>query len=98
MNHSNESAMTLGGIVFGMFCMIAAIGGGIYILALNSKQPAITDTYGNTIGNTANTSQQLVSNLTSAAGDGALTPLVLIVVVMLLIAVIVAIWIATKTK
>ena len=98
MKHSNDSAMSLGGIAFGMFCLVAAIAAGIYIITFNSSQPVVTDTYGNTIGSTANTSQQLVTNLTSAAGDGALTPLVLIAVVMLLIGCIAAIWIASKTK
>ncbi len=98
MKHVDDSAMSLGGIAFGMFCLVSAIVGGIYIISLNSKQPAITDTYGNTIGSTANTSQQLVTNLTYASGDGALTPLILIAVVMLLIGCIVAIWIASKSR
>lgn len=98
MKHSNEYAMSLGGIAFGMFCLVASIAAGIYIITFNSRQPAVIDTYGNTIGTTANSSQLLVTNLTSAAGDGALTPLVLIAVVMLLIGCIVAIWVASKTK
>ena len=66
MKHSNDSAMSLGGIAFGMFCLVAAIAAGIYIITFNSNQPVVTDTYGNTIGPTANASQQLVTNLTSA--------------------------------
>ena len=93
---TNEDAMALGGIAFGMFCLIIVVAAGVYIVSFNSSQPAITDTYGNTVGDVGNQSQNLVTEATAGSGSY-LVPLILIGGVILLIAVIFALYIASKT-
>lgn len=61
---------TIGGLVFGLFCMFCVVGGIMYFAAMNSQSPATTDSYGNTLGNTTNTSQGLAETATSTPGLG----------------------------
>ena len=93
---TNEDAMALGGIAFGMFCLIIVVAAGVYIISFNSSQPVITDTYGNTLGDVGNQSQLLVNNATASSGSY-MVPLILIVGVILLIAVIFALYLASKS-
>ena len=93
---TNDDAMALGGIAFGMFCLIIVVAAGVYIISFNSSQPTITDTYGNTLGNVGNQSQLLVNNATASSGSY-MVPLILIVGVILLIAVIFALYLASKS-
>lgn len=97
MKSNSENAMSIPGIAFGMFCVILLIGGGVYVLATNSNQSPITDTYGNTLDPVSNSSQDLVTSSTSGFGGTAMIPLIIIAVIILLIAVIAALWVATKT-
>lgn len=96
MKHSNDFAMAIGAIAFGVFCLFVVVAGIIYVVALTSSQPAYTNTYGNTIGDTGNQSQDLVETTTDSSGP-AFVALFLIGGVVLLIAVLVAIWIFSKT-
>jgi hypothetical protein len=98
MKQTNDHAMSIAGIGFGMFCVIAMVGAGIYILSINSQQSPVTDTYGNTVSPVTNTSQHLVGSLTSDVGGATMVPLIILVIVILVIAAITAIWLATKAQ
>lgn len=97
MKHTNDSAMAIGAIAFGVFCLFVVVAGIIYVVSVTSSQPAYTDTYGNTIGNTSNQSQSLVNTATTSSSNNALVALLLIGGVVLLIAVLIAFWIFSKT-
>ena len=60
----------IGGAIFGLFCMFVVVAGVMYVAAMNNQSPATTDTYGNTLSNTTNTSQSLAiaENLTPGFG------------------------------
>jgi len=47
MKYDNESATTVGTVMFGVFCIFIAMAGVMYIAALNNQTSALTDTYGN---------------------------------------------------
>lgn len=94
--HSNENAMVMGAIVFGLFCLFAMVAGVIYIMAINNQQTRYTDTFGNTVSPVTNTSQYLI-NSTASIGSSTMIPLVLIGGVIAVIAVVFMIWVASKS-
>ena len=61
---------TIGGLIFGLFCMFVVVGGIVYFAAMSNQSPPTTDSYGNTLGNTTNTSQDLAATATSTPGIG----------------------------
>jgi len=93
---SNDNAMAMGAIVFGLFCLFAMVAGTIYVMAITNQQPAYTDTFGNTASPVTNTSQSVVDS-TSAIGSSTMIPLVIIGGVIAVIAVVFLIWAASKS-
>ena len=85
---------TIAGLIFGVFCMFAVVVGAMYVAAMNNQAPVITDSYGNTLGNTTNTSQSLANSENLTPGFGVMG---LLTVVILLIAVIFGFYVASKT-
>lgn len=73
---------TIGGLVFGLFCMFLVVGGVMYFAAMNNQSPATTDSYGNTLGNTTNISQNLAVQENLAPGFGIMLILGSVVVVI----------------
>lgn len=75
---------TVGSAIFGLFCLFIVIGGVMYFAAMNNQAPPITDSYGNTLGNTTNISQNLTTDTLSSPGLGVMiilgSAIVLIVV------------------
>jgi uncharacterized membrane protein YciS (DUF1049 family) len=84
---------TLAAAVFAAVIVIAAI---IFVAAMANQQPAITDTYGNTLNPTSNTSQSLTASITSQE-EYSMVPLIFIIVAIFLCGVIFSAWIAAKT-
>ena len=96
MKHGNDNAMGIGVAAFGLFCLVIVIAGIIYVSAMSTSQVPITDTYGNTLNPTSNTSQQLVTSSVSAEEYSAV-PLVLIGATMFLCIVVFSLWVYSKT-
>jgi len=75
---------TIGGLVFGLFCMVVVAGGIVYFAAMSNQSPPTTDSYGNTLGDTTNISQNLTTDTLSSPGLGVMiilgSAIVLIVV------------------
>jgi len=92
---SNDNAMTVAAIAFGVFCLFVVVAGIIFIVSVTSQSPQITDTYGTAPSPITNTSRNLVTNETATAGN-AMIPIILIGGVVLLIAVLFAFWVFSK--
>ena len=92
---SNDNAMAIGAIVFGLFCLFAIVAGIIYVMAINNQQTTYTDTFGNTASPVTNTSQSVI-NATASIGSRTVIPLLLIGGVISVIAVVFLIWAASK--
>lgn len=93
---SNDDAMAIAGIAFGVFCLFVVIVGVLYVIGVSSQQAPTTDTFGQTLDPTSNQSQQIVTSTTTTSSS-AMVPILLIVGTILLIAVLVAFWIFSKT-
>jgi len=93
---SNENAMAMGAIVFGLFCLFAMVAGIIYVMAITNQQTTYTDTFGNTASPVTNTSQSVIDS-TASIGSDTLIPLVIIGGVIAVIAVVFLIWVASKS-
>lgn len=87
--------MNLGAAVFGVFCLILVFAGVIFIVSVNAQQTPYTDTYGNTLSQTTNQSQNLVENITSTGGSVSL-PLILIAGVIVVCMIVFCIYLAAK--
>ena len=92
-DNDDGSVATLAFAVFASIVIIASI---IFIAAIVDQQPAITDTYGNTLSPTSNSSQSLTTSLVSEE-EYSMTPLILIIVAVFLCGIIFAAWVASKT-
>jgi hypothetical protein len=86
--------VNIGSIVFGAICLFLVFAGVMYVAAVNGNQPAVTDTYGNTIGN--NTSQGLVINETATQGPQIGIPLLIIVAAIIVCVVLFLIYLGAK--
>ena len=96
MKHADDNAMAMGAIIFGIFCLVAMVAGIVYILSINSLQAPITDTFGNTIGDTGNSSQAVI-NVTSEIGSATVVPVILIAGAVAVCAIIFMLWVMSKS-
>jgi uncharacterized integral membrane protein len=83
-------------LAFAVFASVIVIASIIFIAAMANQQPTITDTYGNTLSSTSNSSQSLVTAATSEE-EYSMVPLIFIIVTVFLCGVIFAAWVASKT-
>lgn len=88
--------MKLGALAFGAFSVFIIVVGVIFIVSMAASQPDYSDTYGNTIGNTGNQSQDLVDASVDTSGP-VLVYMLFIAAAILLIAVLVGLWMFSKT-
>ena len=95
MKKTNDNAMAIGAIVFGVFCLFAIVAWIIYVMAINNQQTTYTDTFGNTASPVTNTSQSVIDS-TSSIGSSTMIPLVLIGGVVAILATVFLIWVASK--
>lgn len=58
--------MNIGAAVFGVFCLVLIIAGGLFIIGTYAAQPAYVDTYGNTVSTSENTTE--ATNVTGDSG------------------------------
>lgn len=75
--------MNIGAAIFGVFCIVLMVAGGLYIISVNASQPVIKDTYGNTLSATSNTSQSIVNSEATTFA----TPTILLILIAAVIAV-----------
>jgi len=87
-------APSIGGAIFGFFCLVVVVLGVMYVAAVNNQQSPITDTYGNTYSNITNTSQALATQENLTPGLGVT---ILIASVIVLIMVLFAFYVFSKT-
>jgi glucan phosphoethanolaminetransferase (alkaline phosphatase superfamily) len=96
MKHSNDNAMTIATIGFAVFASIVIIAAMVFLAAIVNQSPTVTDTYGNTINAQSNTSQNLVTTISSEE-EYSMVPLMLLIVAVFVCVVIFAAWVASKT-
>lgn len=87
--------MNIGGAIVGGLCLIAIIVFIGYVAGVNAQQAPVSDTYGNQLTASGNTSIGLVGNV-STVGVASAGPLVIIVGVILIILVICGFYVASK--
>jgi hypothetical protein len=75
----------IGGAIFGLFCMFVVVAGVMYVAAMNNQSGPTTDTYGNTLGNTTNTSQSLAISENLTPGFGIMLILDTVIVLIMVI-------------
>jgi hypothetical protein len=56
----------IGGAIFGVFCLVLVIAGGLFLIGTYATQPTFVDTYGNTVSTYENTTE--ATNVTGADG------------------------------
>jgi hypothetical protein len=76
---------TVGGLVFGLFCMFLVVGGVMYFAAMNNQSGPTVDSYGNGLGNITNTSQNLAVQENLAPGFGIMLILDAVIVVIVVL-------------
>jgi hypothetical protein len=96
MEMRTEYGVTTGEVAFALFGLIVVMVGIVFIAALSNQQSAITDTYGNTLNPTSNTSQNLVTSI-AATEESSAVPLILIGCVVFLCMVLFIAWAASKS-
>ena len=92
----NSSAMGIPEASFGLFCVVVAIAGFIFLVSLmQSHNDPIVDTYGNTQSDITNDTQQVSMDVLQT-GSSSIIWLVLIVAAVFLCMVVFAFWVASK--
>ena len=87
--------MNIGAIIFGAVCLMLVVGGIGYVVAVNSQQSPITDSYGNTLSPVSNGSQNLVGTITTT-GNSDVIPLLLVVGAVAVCAIVFLLFLASK--
>jgi H+/Cl- antiporter ClcA len=92
-NNEDGHVATLAAAVFAAVIVVVAV---IFIAVMANQQPTITDTYGNTLNPTSNTSQALTTTMTSEE-EYSMVPLLFIIVAVFLCVVVFSAWVVAKT-
>ena len=87
-------ANTIGGLVFGLFCMFVVVGGVMYFAAMNNQSGPTVDSYGTGLGNTTNTSLNLAIQENLSPGFGIM---LILDSVILVLAVLFGFYVFSKT-
>jgi hypothetical protein len=72
--------MSIGSLIFSLFCLFALIASVVLIASASANAPAYSDTYGNnlsSVDSAANGTQGLTSSMTTT-GTGAIVPILLV--------------------
>ena len=77
--------MNIGGVMFGVFCLILMVAGSVFVISASQGAGDYTDTYGNTIGTEADPGAVAIANTaTESGGTAAMVGLVIVGAVLLL--------------
>lgn len=87
--------MEIGAVIFAAMCAFAGLIGIGYIISVNAQATPITDTFGTTLSPSSNSSQGLVTNLTTQS-HSSLAPLILLIGAVAVIGAIFALYVASK--
>jgi hypothetical protein len=87
--------MNIGAIAFGVFCVFVVGCGLFYVAGVSSEQPAIVDTYGNTMSQSTNDTHNATA-IPVTTGETSIVPLLLLVGAVFACCVVFMLYLASK--